>query len=94
MHIGTCKIKLYLPECQSLKEKRRVIKSLIARLRNRFNIGIAEIEALDVHQSTVLGAVSVANDIKHVQRIVSQTVKFIEKNPSVVMVDYETEFFY
>lgn len=94
MHIGVCKIKLYLPECQSLKEKRRVLKSLIARLRNRFNIAIAEIEALDVHQSTVLGAVSVANDIKHVQRIVAQTVKFIEKNPSVVVVDYETEFFY
>ena len=94
MHIGVCKIKLYLPECQSLKEKRSVVKSLIARLRNRFNIAIAEIEALDVHQSTVLGAVSVANDIKHVQRIVAQTVKFIEKNPSVVVVDYETEFFY
>ena len=94
MHIGVCKIKLYLPECQSLKEKRSVVKSLIARLRNRFNIAIAEIEALDVHQSTVLGAVSVANDIKHVQRIVAQIVKFIEKNPSVVVVDYETEFFY
>ncbi len=54
MHIGVCKIKLYLPESQSLKDKRRVLKSLIARLKNRFNVAIAEVEAQDIHQSAVL----------------------------------------
>ncbi|MDE0317181.1 MAG: DUF503 domain-containing protein [Candidatus Poribacteria bacterium] len=94
MHIGVCKIKLYLPESQSLKEKRRVIKSIIARLKNRFNVAIAEIEAQDIHQSAVLGAVTVANEVKFVDKILAQCVKFIEENSSVVLIDYETEFFF
>ena len=94
MHIGVCKIKLYLPESQSLKDKRRVLKSLIARLKNRFNVAIAEVEAQDIHQSAILGAVSVANEVKFVNQILSQCVKFIEENSSVVLVDYETEFFF
>lgn len=94
MHIGVCKIKLYLPESQSLKDKRRVIKSIITRLRNRFNLSIAEIEAQDMHQSAVLGVVSVANETKFVNQIISQSVKFIEENTSVVLIDYETEFFF
>ena len=94
MHIGVCKIKLYLPESQSLKEKRRILKSLIARLKNRFNIAVAEIEALDMHQSAVIGTVSIANEVKFVNQVLSQSIKFIEGNSSVVLVDYETEFFF
>ncbi len=94
MHIGVCKIKLYIPESQSLKEKRRVLKSLIARIKNKFNVAVAEVEALDVHQSAVLGIVSVANAAKFVNQILSQCVKFIEVNSSVVLVDYETDFFF
>lgn len=94
MHIGVCKIKLYLPESQSLKEKRRILKSLIARLKNRFNIAVAEIEALDMHQSAVIGAVSIANEVKFVNQVLSQSIKFIEGNSSIVLVDYETEFFF
>lgn len=94
MHIGVCKIKLYLPESRSLKEKRRVLKSLIARLKNKFNISVAEVDALDIHQSAVIGAVSVANEAKFVNQILSQCVKFIESNSSVVLIDYETDFFY
>lgn len=94
MHIGVCKIKLYIPESQSLKEKRRVLKSLIARLKNKFNISVAEVDALDIHQSAVIGVVSVSNDAKFVNQILSQCVKFIDSNSSVVLIDYETDFFY
>ncbi len=94
MHIGVCKIKLYLPESQSLKEKRRILKSLIARLKNKFNISIAEVDTLDMHQSAVIGVVSVANETKFVNQILSQCVRFIEANSSVVLLDYETDFFY
>ena len=94
MHIGVCKVKLYLPESRSLKDKRRVIKSIIARLRNKFNIAIAEIDAQNMHQSAILGAVSVANEQKFVNQIIAQSVRFIEENTSVVLLDYETEYFY
>lgn len=94
MHIGVCKIKLYLPESQSLKDKRRIVKSLIDRLKKRFNLAVAELDALDMHQSAIIGAVSISNDVKFVNRILSQSVKFIEENSSVVLVDYETDFFF
>lgn len=94
MHIGVCRVKLYLPESQSLKDKRRVIKSIITRLRNKFNIAIAEIEAQDMHQSAILAAVSVANEQKFVSQIITKSVRFIEENTSVVLLDYETEFFF
>lgn len=94
MHIGVCKIRLRIPDSHSLKAKRRVVKSLIARLKNRFNIAIAEVEALDAHQVAILAAVSVSNDIVHLNKIISHVVTFIEANIDAELVDYETEFFF
>ena len=94
MHIGVCKIRLRIPDSQSLKAKRRVIKSLIAKLKNRFNIAIAEVEALDAHQFAVLAAVSVSNDRAHLNKLISHVVNFIETNVDADLIDYETEFFF
>ena len=94
MHIGVCKIRLRIPDSQSLKAKRRVIKSLIAKLKNRFNIAIAEVEALEAHQFAVLAAVSVSNDRAHLNKLISHVVNFIETNVDADLIDYETEFFF
>ncbi len=94
MHIGVCKIWLRIPQSHSLKTKRRVIKSLIARLKNRFNIAIAEVEALDTHETAVLAAVSVSNDAAHLNRLISHVITFIEANVDAELVDYKTEFFF
>ena len=94
MHIGVCKIQLRIPDSQSLKAKRRIVKSLITRLKNRFNIAIAEVEALDTHQFAVLAAVSVSNDAAHLNRLISHVITFVEKNVDAELVDYETEFFF
>ena len=94
MHIGVCKIRLRIPESHSLKAKRRVIKSLIARLKNRFNVAIAEVEALDAHQFAILAAVSVSNDVVHLNKILSHLITFVEANAEAELVDYETEFFF
>ena len=94
MHIGVCKIWLRIPESHSLKTKRRVIKSLIARLKNRFNIAIAEVEALNAHEVAVLAAVSVSNDVAHLNKLISHVITFIEANVDAELVDYKTEFFF
>ena len=94
MHIGVCKIRLRIPESRSLKAKRRVIKSLVARLKNRFNVAVAEVEALDSHQQAVVAAVSVSNDVVHVNKIISHVISFVEANVEAELVDYETEFFF
>lgn len=94
MHIGVCKIWLRIPQSRSLKAKRRVIKSLVARLKNRFNIAIAEVEALNTHEAAVLAAVSVSNDAAHLNRLISHVITFIEANVDAELVDYKTEFFF
>lgn len=94
MHIGVCKIRLRIPDSHSLKAKRRVVKSLIERLKNRFNIAIAEIEALDAHQIAILAAVSVSNDAVHLNKVISHVITFVEANIDAELVDYETEFFF
>ena len=94
MHIGVCKIWLRIPQSHSLKVKRRVIKSLVERLKNRFNIAIAEVEALNTHEAAVLAAVSVSNDAAHLNRLISHVITFIETNVDAELVDYKTEFFF
>ena len=62
MHVATCQIKLGLDGVRSLKEKRRILKSIIGRLSNEFNIAIAEVGLNDVWKSGVLGLAAVGND--------------------------------
>ncbi len=94
MHIGVCTFRLRIPESHSLKAKRRVVKSLIARLKNRFNIAIAEVDALDAHRTAVVAAVSVSKDSAHLHSVISHVIAFVEANVDAELVDYETEFLF
>lgn len=60
-------------------------------MKNRFNVAIAEVDALNSHQTAVLGAVTVSNDSRHVNRILSHVVKFVEDTASAELTDYEIE---
>jgi len=91
MHIGICTLHLRLLESRSLKEKRRVIKSIKDRIRNKFNVSIAEIERLDQWQWATLGVACVSNDAKFTNSILSNIVDFINGAHMVELVDYEIE---
>ena len=91
MHIGVCTIGLTIPDSHSLKQKRQVVKSITDRLKNRFNVAVAEVDALDVHQRVVLGVVSVSNDTKHLNRVLSYVINFIEDTLLAELTDYEIE---
>ena len=91
MQVGVCRIFLRIPESQSLKQKRQVVKSVIDRVKNRFNVAIAEVGALDSHQTAVLATVTVSNDSRHVNRILSHVVNFIEDSAAAELTDYEIE---
>lgn len=94
MHVGICKAFLTISESHSLKQKRRVVKSIIARLKNQFNVAVGEVDALDVHQRAVLGIVSVSNDSAHLNRVLSKAINFIETNGLAELTDYEIEFIF
>ena len=92
MIIGVVQVHLLIRESRSLKDKRRVIKSLKDRLAGRFNISIAEVGANEAHQQANIGVAMVSNDHTHVQGALSQVVAFIQNDPRAEMTDYQIEF--
>ncbi len=80
MIIGACRIKLHIFESYSLKDKRHVVKSLIERLKARYNISIAEIDDLDSWQTALIGFACVSNKTKHVQSVINNVIKFIDND--------------
>ncbi len=83
---------MHLPTVHSLKEKRQIIKSLMARVRNQFEVAIAEVEEQDRWQIAVLGVSFVSNSQKHADEILSHVRRYIEETrPDVQVSDVESE---
>jgi uncharacterized protein YlxP (DUF503 family) len=92
MNIGVCKIRLRLPENSSLKGKRQVLKSIIARVVNKFNVSIAEVDDHDLWQIATLGICCVSNNKRHANEVLSKVVNYIVNGRfDVEILDYETE---
>ena len=92
MHIGVCRIMLHLPESASLKDKRQVSRSLSARIRNSFNVAVAEVEDHELWQRLTLAVCCVSTDSAHANEMVSKVVAFIEEtHRDLELLDYETE---
>lgn len=88
MIIGILEIEIYIYESNSLKDKRRVLRSLMERLKNKFNISIAETGLNDKWNRSIIGISSVSNDTIQMNRILSNVLEFIE-NDSRVEITYE-----
>ena len=93
MLVATCRIQLNLDGVSSLKEKRRILKSVIGRLSNQFNVSIAEIDHQDVWQTAVLGVAAVGSDGAHLQRVMDNLLTWFETNrPDLYLVQFDLEF--
>jgi uncharacterized protein YlxP (DUF503 family) len=92
MNAGICKIRLHIPENRSLKEKRRVVKSITTRLRNQFNISVAEVDDYNLWQMTTIGITCVSNHNNHVDEILNKILYFITQHyPELEIVDQDIE---
>lgn len=89
--IATARLTLHIPWSHSLKEKRMVVKSLCAKVSNRFNISIAEIEQQELHQLAVLGFAAVAGDRGQADSIIDHVLDFIEENTEGELVGVERD---
>ena len=78
MVIGTLIVKLSLGDIFSLKDKRRIVKSVIERTRNRFNVSIAEVDQQDVKRQAVIGIACVSNSSQFVDRQLDLVLDFLE----------------
>jgi uncharacterized protein YlxP (DUF503 family) len=92
MHVGICKIRLRIPENGSLKDKRRVLKSITSRVTGKFNVSVAEIEDNDNWQIATLGVSCVSNDKRHANEILSKVADYIsDARFDAEILDYNTE---
>ena len=93
MIVGVLQIELEIPEAQSLKDKRRAVKSFKTKLGNDFNVSVAEVENGDMWQIATIGVCCVSNDNRHTNEMISRIVDFIETTRlDVEVLNCETEF--
>jgi uncharacterized protein YlxP (DUF503 family) len=91
MIVGAAVVELHVHGSQSLKEKRGVVRSLVQRLRNRFNVSVAEIGGQDTWQRAVLGIASTGSDRSYVRGQLDKALVFIEDMHLAEVTDSDVE---
>ena len=91
MRVGVCTLYLRISESHSLKEKRRVVRSIKDRVRSKFNVSIAEIDELDKWQWATLGVACVSRDSSFANSVLSKVVDLVDGMRPAELVDYEIE---
>lgn len=90
--VGVCRVTLRLPENHSLKGKRQVLRSLLARIHNKFNVSAAEVGDHDSWQIASIAVTCVSNDERHADEVLASVVAFIRhERLDAEIVDIETE---
>ena len=92
MHVGVCRLMIHIPYSSSLKEKRQVSRSMVDRIKNQFNVAVAEVDDNDLWQRLTLGISCISNDSAHVDAIISNVLSFVEASRrDVELINYERE---
>lgn len=91
MVVGVLQMRLAIREAASLKDKRRIVKSLRDRIRNDFNVSVSEIDALDLRQSAVLGVAIVTNEARFADKVMAKVVDSVRRTSGAELIQYETE---
>ncbi|NOY53842.1 MAG: DUF503 domain-containing protein [Deltaproteobacteria bacterium] len=78
MHVGALIVDLYLPGCTSLKGKRSIVKSIKERVKNKFNVSVAEVDYHDLHQRALIGVAMIGNDAKKINSALDKVLSFLE----------------
>jgi len=91
MTIGILKLSLFIPQSSSLKDRRMVLNSLKAKLRNSFNVAVTQIDDEDKWQRATLAVVGAENNPASVNRTLSAVVNFVESFHSVELLSHQME---
>lgn len=91
MIVGLLTLDLHIPEANSLKSKRLVIKSLIDRVKNKFNVSISEVDAQNLWQRSVIGIAYVANETKIINQVFEKIKTLVLNTHSVEMINSTME---
>lgn len=91
MIIGIMRVKLYAPWVHSLKEKRMIVKSIVAKVKNRFNVSITEIEEYDIHKTIVIGISLVSINKADCDKSLNKILDFMEVNTEAEIISSDIE---
>lgn len=93
MFVGVCTIEVHIPESGSLKTKRQSLRSLKDRIRNTFNVSVAEVDGNDLWQKSSLAVAAVSNDKSHLNQTLDRVVNMVRAVPELDLLDYQIEIF-
>ncbi len=93
MIVASLRVQMLLPGCTSLKQKRFVLASLKARLRNRFNVSVCENDFHDKWQRSEIAVAAVTTDMRGAERVTAQIMDFLEREPRIVLCDHERNYY-
>lgn len=92
MFVGVCRMTIHVPASASLKDKRQVVRSVLARVRHQFEIAAAEVDHQETWQLATLGLACVSNDAGHAEEVLEAARRFVEESrPDVVVTEAEIE---
>ena len=91
MKIAVMSFRLYAPWVHSLKEKRMIVRGLIAKLQNRFHVSAAEIEEQDTHQIIVIGVAAIVPHQAIADSLMDEISRFVEENTEAEILDEARE---
>jgi uncharacterized protein YlxP (DUF503 family) len=91
MRIGSITVEIEIPGAQSLKDKRQVVRSILDKVRAKFNVSAAEVDQLNSWQLATLGFVVVSNDETHDRKVLAKVVDTIEAEPRCQVLDIQEE---
>ena len=91
MKILAIEIKLYAPWVQSLKEKRMVVKSILGKLQNKFNVSVAEIDTQDMHKTITIGIIAIVENTTYADQLADAIENFVECNTEAEIIEFVNE---
>ncbi|HAS17545.1 MAG: hypothetical protein A2Y48_03650 [Nitrospirae bacterium RIFCSPLOW2_12_42_9] len=92
MVVGICIVELHIPDSGSLKGKRQVIKSIKDRIRQNYNVSVAEIDGHDLWQRVVLGIACIGVEKRYLNGVLDKVINMLQANHTVELLKYNMEF--
>ena len=89
--VGICTLELHISDSNSLKDKRQVVRSLLDRVHNEFNVSAAQLDRHDRWTQATLGVACVGNATRHVNAVLNSVLDFVESEPRVEVADCQME---
>lgn len=91
MIIGICTCEIYIFNANSLKSKRSVVKSIIEKSKNRFNISIAEVGENDKWQKSIIAFSTISNDQRFVEETIEKVINFFDSYSEIEIINIKRE---